>query len=39
MTFLAYDKARISAVNEFLAGKAIRDIAYQTSLFFAEKPW
>ena len=26
MIFLAYDKAKISAVNEFLAGKRIRDI-------------
>lgn len=28
MTFYAYDKAKVSAVNEFLAGKTIRDIAY-----------
>lgn len=27
MIFLAYDKARISAVNEFLAGKPMQDIA------------
>lgn len=27
MIFLAYDKAKTSAVNEFLAGKHIRDIA------------
>lgn len=26
MIFWAYDKAKISAVNEFLAGKRIRDI-------------
>lgn len=26
--FLAYDKAKTSAVNEFLIGKTIRDIAY-----------
>lgn len=26
MTFYAYDKARVSAVNEFLVGKQIRDI-------------
>ena len=29
MTFYAYDKAKLSAVNEFLAGKAIRDIVYR----------
>lgn len=28
MTFLAYDKAKVSAVNEFLVGKSIKDIAY-----------
>ena len=27
MTFLAYDKARASAVNEYLAGRTIREIA------------
>lgn len=30
MTFCAYDKARASAVNEFLMGKSLRDIVYQT---------
>lgn len=28
MTFLAYDKAKTSAVNELLVGKSIKDIAY-----------
>ena len=28
MIFWAYDKAKISAVNEYLIGKSIRDIAY-----------
>lgn len=28
MTFFAYDKAKTSAVNEFLAGKSIKDITY-----------
>lgn len=28
LTFLAYDQAKISAVNEFLIGKSIRDIVY-----------
>lgn len=27
MTFLAYDKARVSAVNEYLAGRTFREIA------------
>ena len=27
MTFLAYDKARLSAVNEYLLGRTIREIA------------
>lgn len=27
-TFLAYDKAKLSAVNEFLTGKSIQDIAF-----------
>ncbi|QDW73800.1 DUF3793 family protein [Lachnospiraceae bacterium KGMB03038] len=31
MTFLAYDKARYSAVNEFLAGRTIQDIAGRTA--------
>ena len=28
MIFWAYDKAKTSAVNEYLIGKSIRDIAY-----------
>ncbi len=28
MIFWAYDKAKTSAVNEYLIGKNIRDIAY-----------
>lgn len=31
MTFLAYDKAKTSAVNEFLVGKTIQDIAYKAA--------
>lgn len=31
MTFLAYDKAKTSAVNEFLVGKTIQDIAYKVA--------
>ena len=29
MTFLAYDQAKTSAVNEFLTGKSIQDIVYR----------
>nr|WP_308000118.1 DUF3793 family protein [uncultured Merdimonas sp.] len=31
LTFLAYDQARTSAVNEFLVGKSIRDIVYSVA--------
>lgn len=31
MTFLAYDKAKDSAVNEFLTGKSIKEIASQAA--------
>lgn len=31
MTFCAYDKAKVSAVNEFLTGKSIQDIVYGTA--------
>lgn len=31
MIFLAYDKAKASAVNEFLTGKSIRDIVYKAA--------
>lgn len=31
LTFLAYDQAKTSAVNEFLIGKSIRDIVYNVA--------
>lgn len=34
LVFQAYDKARVSAVNEYLAGRTIREIAGSPSFFY-----